>query len=265
MYPTITLFGVTIYTFGTIIACTWFLFFILLHRFAWKKWFTKPIFSSIVSFTLVMFFSARIFFIFSEWVEQKFILMDLINGNILEFFRLFFIPKEYLFSLFGAIIGFIVVFLIKTHKEKKNRLRYLDAITYAFLFSAILGYAWALLGGQVYGIPFSSPISLVYNHQDSIITERSALFPLPILYMILALWVLFSIDRLSKKTALPDGFIGFLGIWLFFTGLFLGEFLSGSRKDMFYDVFYLSLNQIGALILIIISILGIWKLTHKHL
>ena len=260
MYPTISFFGITIYTFGTILACTWFLFFILLHRFSWKKWFTKPVFSSIIPFTLALFFSARIFFIFSEWVEQKFILMDLVNGQIGEFFHLFFMPTEYFFSLFGAIFGFIIVFLIKTHREKKNRLRYLDAIVYAFLFSAILWYFWALLGWQIYGIPFNSPISLTYDHKDSIITGRSALFPLPILYMILASGVLYFIEKFGKKNHLPDGFIG-----LFFGWLFLGEFLSGSRKDMFYDVFYLNLNQIGSLMLIVISILWIWKLTREQL
>lgn len=265
MYPTINLFGVTLYTFGTILACTWFLFFILLHRFSWKKWFTKPIFSSIIPFTLAIYFFSRIFYIFSEWVEQKFILMDLFNGNIGKFFHLFFAPKEYFFSLFGAILGFMIVFLIKTRHEKKNRLCYLDAIIYAFLFSAILGYFWAFLGWQVYGIPFNSPISLVYDHKDSIITGRSALFPLPILYMIVATGILFFIEKFSKKNHLPDGFIGFLGMGLFFSCLFLGEFLSGSRKDMFYDVFYLSLNQIGALILIIISILWIWKIANRQL
>lgn len=66
--------------------------------------------------------------------------MDLFNGNIGKFFHLFFAPKEYFFSLFGAILGFMIVFLIKTRHEKKNRLCYLDAIIYAFLFSAILGY-----------------------------------------------------------------------------------------------------------------------------
>lgn len=73
--------------------------------------------------------------------------------------------------------------------------------------------------------------------------------------MFLSIGILIFIEKFSKRHHLPDGFIGFLGMGLFFGGLFLGEFLSGSRKDMFYDVLYLNLNQIGALVLIIVSIL----------
>lgn len=263
MYPTIEIFGFRIFTFGTTIAFAWLIFIVLLHQFAWKKWFTKSIFSSLASFTLAIFLSARLFYILSEWVEQKFTLMELTSGHIINFSKLFFTPQEYFFSLFGGIVWFFIVFIIKTHSTKKERLRYLDVIIFAFLYSAIIWYFWALLWGQVYGIPFNSPISLVYNHKDTIIKEHGALFPLPIFYMAFCLIITFFLSSVSKKISPPDGFIGLLWIWLFGVLIFFWEFLSGSRKDMFYDIFYLNLNQIGATIGIVIAIIWILRLWWK--
>ncbi len=145
MYPTIEFLGITIYTFGTVLSISWLLFFILLHRFSWKKGFTKPIFSAIVPFTVSLFFFSRIFYIAGEWVEEKYVLMELAYGNILSFLRLFFIPQDYHFSLFGAIFGFMLVFFMLSLKNKKNRLAYFDVIVYAFLYSALLGYFSAFL------------------------------------------------------------------------------------------------------------------------
>lgn len=263
MYPTIEISGFYIYTFGTIIACTWLLFIILLHRFAWKKWFTKSIFGSIVPFTLSIFFFGRLFYILSEWVDQKFILMDLLHGNIINFLKLFFISEEYFFSLFGGIFGFMMVFLWKTRQIKKDRWRYLDGIIFAFLYAAILGYFWALLGGQVYGIPFHSPFSIVYDHKNTIIKDHIPLFPIAALYMILCIILVVSLRRMSKRILLPDGFIGFMGMGIFSSFIFLWEFLSGSKEDIFYDMVYLSLNQIGAIIGIVISVLWLINLSIK--
>ena len=266
MYPTLYSFGFLIISvFGTIMAIAWLLFFILLHRFSWKKWITKPVFSSIIPFTLAILFFGRIFYIFSEWVEEKFILMDLLHGNIIEFLRNFFIPQEYHFSLFGSVLGFILIFIILTHRQKKERLKYIDAILYAFLWSALLGYLAALLWGQIYGVPWHSPFSITYTHQDSIVDMKTPLFPLAILYMICVGWILFGLKKLSQKIHLPDGYIGYLGLGLFSGMVFLGEFLSGTRKDIFYDIFYLGLTQIGWLLGVIIALLGILRLTEKKI
>ncbi len=263
MYPTIEISRFVIYTFGTIMAFTWLLFIVLLHRFAWKKWFTKSIFSSIIPFTLAIFLFWRLFYILSEWVDQKFILMDLFNGNIIDFLQLFFIPEEYFFSLFWWVFGFIVVFLWKTRNIKKDRLRYMDSITFAFLYAAILGYFWALLGGQVYGIPYHSFWSIIYDHKNTIIKDHVPLFPLAFFYMIGCTCIAIVLRRITHKTPLPDGFIWFLGVGSFSGLIFLWEFLSGSREDMFYDFIFLSLNQIGALIGVIVSILWILRLSLK--
>lgn len=265
MYPTLEIFSVRFYTFGVIIACTWLLFFVLLHRFSLQRGLLRPIFSDIITFTLSIFFFARVFHIFRDWLDEKFILMELLDGKVGEFLKLFFIPQNYLFSLFGAIVGFTLIFIIKTHMVKKDRNRYIDAIVLAFLSSGLLGYFGALLGGQVYGIPFSSPVSITYDHVDTIVKDRAPLFPLAFLYIIITAGILFGIQKFSTKRALPDGFMGYIGIGAFSLMIFLWEFLDGARKDIFYDFFSLSLNQLWALLGLIFAILWLLRLIQKRL
>ena len=247
-------------------AITWLLFFVLLHRFALQRGIIKPIFSDIIGFTLSIFFFSRLFHILTDWLDEKFILVELVNGNILEFLRLFFIPQDYLFSLFWAIFGFSLVFLIKTHSIKKDRPQYIDALVFAFLFASLLGYFWALLGGQVYGIPIDSPLSITYTHQDSIVKDRAPLFPLAFLYMVFSLAIIMVLRQFSSHNkSIPNGFIGSIGIGMISLMVLLGEFLSGARKDILYDIFSLSLNQIWALIGLTFAILWILRLIQKKI
>ncbi len=263
MYPTLEIFSVRFYTFGFVIACTWLLFFILLHHFSLRRGILRPIFSDIITFTLSIFFFSRVFHILRDWLDEKFILMELFDGRIGEFLKLFFIPQNYLFSLFGAIAGFTLIFVIKTHRNGKDRGRYIDAIMLAFLFSSLLGYLGTFLGGQVYGIPFSSPFSISYDHIDTIIKDRAPLFPLAFLYIITIGGILFWGQKFSYKKILPDGFMGYLYIGAFSLMMFLGEFLDGARKDIFYDFFSISLNQIWALLGLIFAVLWFLRLIQK--
>jgi Prolipoprotein diacylglyceryl transferase len=191
--------------------------------------------------------------------------MDLLGGDIIEFLKLFFIPQNYLFSLFGAIVGFFLVFLIKTHKNKKERLRYIDAIVWAFFTASLLGYFGALLGWQVYGIPSSLPLSITYDHIDSIVKDRAPLFPLALLYIVLITGIIMGMRKISMSRVFPDGLLGYIWIWIFSLMIFLGEFLSGTRKDIFYDFFSLSLNQIWALIGLIFAILWILRIIQRKI
>jgi hypothetical protein len=246
-------------------SCTWLLFFVLLHKFSLQRGIIKPIFSDIFTFTLSIFFFARVFHVFSDWLDEKFILMDLFSGNIIGFLKLFFIPQNYLFSLVGSIVGFTIVFLIKTHGNKKERVRYIDAIVWAFLAASLLGYFWSLLGWQVYGIPSSLPGSIIYDHSDTIVKDKAPLFPLAFLYIICITGIIIGMKQLALYKRFPDGFIWYLWIWLFWLMIFLWEFLSGWRKDIFYDYLSLSLNQIGALMWLIFAILWILRLIQKKI
>lgn len=76
-----------------------------------------------------------------EWRDEKFIFIDLIEGNGIGKFLLdFFITDTYKLSLAGAIIGFLIVFFIKIRKERSMFLRSADALIKAFLITAAIGY-----------------------------------------------------------------------------------------------------------------------------
>lgn len=268
MYPTIEFFGVKIWIFGTLMSISWLLFVTLLHQFSWKKWFTRPIFSdrSIIFFTLSLFLFARIWYIFSEWRNEQFIVKELFTGHFLSFLKLFFTPENYHFSLFGGIFWFFLVFFWSTRTIQHDRLRYFDAIIWAFLYSSLLGYFAALLGGQIYGIPFDSFFSIIYTHKESIVgLPVSKVFPLPVVYMFWVSGILLALTHFEKKFGeLPDGFIGYLALGLYSGLVFLWEFLNGSQ-DMFQSYFFLNLNQIGAFLGIIISLLWIFRNIEKKI
>lgn len=267
MYPTFEIFDLKIYTFWVLMSITWLLFFVLLHHFSWKEGFTKSIFSdrAIIYFTISIVFFARFFYIFSEWRDEQFILRELSEGNILWFLRLFFTPESYHFSLFGWVVGFVLVFFSLTQRQKMERLRYFDAIMWAFLYAALLGYIATLLGGQIYGFPVDSFLSIVYNHKESIVPIRTGTFPLPVIYLIGTLGIIGWVRWFEKKIGeIPYGFIGFLSLWIFSGMIFLWEFFNGS-EDMFESYFFLNLNQIGALIGIIISLIWIFRNIEKKI
>ncbi|MBP9811922.1 prolipoprotein diacylglyceryl transferase [Candidatus Gracilibacteria bacterium] len=273
MYPTLEIFSIQIYTFGFILACSWLLFISLLHKFSQKKGIIRPIFGDIATFTISILFFARVFHILADWVNEKFIFEYLFHGDFIEFFRLFFIPPNYLFSLFGGIFGFMFVFSIKTRQQKENRAKYLEAIVYAFLGASILGFLGSFLGGQIYGIPFDSIISVTYSHADSIVKDSVPLFPLALFYMVFTGIILLGLHLTGKRHHFPVGFMGYIGLGCFSLLIFFGEFLSGSRNDIFYDLvirfthgyFGMSLNQIGSLIGISFSIIGILRITEREI
>lgn len=266
MYPSIEFFGITIYTFWFLMVITWALFMWLLQHFSWKQWISKSIFwEHTVIFTIALLLVGRILYLFAEWRNEQFVLKELSNGNVWEFMKLFFTPWHYQFSLVGGVLGFIGVFLYLTREKRKDRPRYLDAMVWAFLSAALLGYIAALLGGQIYGIRYDGPFSIIYTHKLSIVPYHTGVFPLPIIYCIGTALILIFMRSVERKfTEIPAGFIGYIGVGIFSSMIFLGEFLSGS-EDMFESYFLLNLNQFWALFGIIFSVIWIYRNIEKKI
>jgi prolipoprotein diacylglyceryltransferase len=262
MFPLINIWStIDIYTFWVALVVSWALFFILLHHFSLQKWINKTVFSDIVTFTFSIFFFSRVFFIMSEWREEKFLFQDLAEWKgFWNFLHQFFITDNYNLSLAGGIIGFLLVFFIKTWHQKRDRTGYLDVVIFAFLLTAIVGYLWALLGGQIYGIPFNSPFSILYDNKNSIVPFQNPLVPLPILYMLVTGGIYWFLWKLSRKQELPNGFIGYMGMGLYSVTLFLWEFLNGS-EDMFQSALGVNLNQLLALFLIVYAFIWFYRIT----
>ena len=264
MYPTIHIGGwLSLYTFGFFMILAWGIFFTLLHYLSIRKGITKHIFSSIIDFTLAIFFFGRIFYIFSDWRTERFLFVDLFEtGNIFTFLTDFFITDNYSLSFAGGVVGFLLVFLYKTRSIKKDRPKYWDSIVPSFLIAAVIWYIGTLLGGQIYGIVLDSFISISYTNHDSIVPFQNPTFPLPLVYAIISGCIVFFLYRIEQKIALPDGFIGYIGMGIFATILFIWEFLNGA-SDLFSSRLYLNINQIIALGILSYAFVWILKLI-KH-
>lgn len=257
MYPLIVLGNLHIYVFGIFMTIAWITFFYSLHIFSQKKGITKNIFNNLVSFTLAIFISGRIFYMFNEWREQKFIFQNLIEGeSFLRFLKDFFIPENYNLSLAGGIFGFFILFFFYTQgAQKKNRKKYLDILVPSYLFAAVIGYIGALLGGEIYWVASNAFYAIEYNSKYSSIPFQTTLFPLPVLYILVSV-ILIIVWRKLSKLVLPSGYIGFLFIGIYGLILFLLEFTNGAT-GMFESYIGINLNQIIGIIFAIIGFLWI--------
>lgn len=264
MYPIINIGSwITIYTFWLCMIIAWGIFFTLLHYFSIRRWMGKHIFSSIIDFTLSIFFFGRIFYIFADWRTERFLFVDLFEKwNIFIFLKEFFITDNYSITFAGGVIGFMVVFLWKTWNIAKDRPKYWDSIVPAFLIAASVWYIGTFLGWQIYGIVVDTFFSITYRWFDSIVPFQNPTFPLPIVYSIASLLIAFFLYRIDNKMPLPEGFIGYMGMGIFSVVLFLGEFLNGA-SDLFSSRIYLNITQIIALGLISYAIVWLLRII-KH-
>jgi prolipoprotein diacylglyceryltransferase len=153
--------------------------------------------------------------------------------------------SDYNMSLMGGIIGFLWVLGFKLYKHSQKAGKYLDVLVTAFLFAAISGFIGAFLGGQIYGVPTSLPIWVIYS-ETSKIPYTSAIIPLALIYAI-GSFLIFCCVYISKEFLKISGAIGYLGIALFALMILIGEFFSGS-DDIVRDLIFLNFSQIGALV-----------------
>lgn len=257
MYPRIDIGSVHIFVFGIFLAISWVIFFYSLHKYSLKKGMKKHIFSDIIPFTFSIFFFSRLFYIIGQWRTEKFLFVDLMEGKPWsEFLLQLLIPANYNLSFAGGVFGFFLVFFLKT-LHSKYRLQYLDIIVTAFFLAATIGYIWGLLGGQIYGKPFESVISLTYTNKYSPVAFQQQTFPLPLLYIILSMMLYGFSRKLLFRTNLPDGYLGFLMLWIFGIIITLLEFLSGT-EDMIESLTIIGINMNQVLGLILASIAFIW-------
>ena len=261
MFPTLSIWPFfDIYTFGLCMMVAWAVFFWFLHRFSLENGITKNVFSDVVSFTLSIFFFSRVVYIFTEWRNEKYIFIDLIEWQgVLHFLRQFFITDNYHLSLAWGIFGFFLVLFWKIRKKPHLMEKYLDTVVRAFLMAAPIGYFGALLGGQLYGIPFDSLFSIAYTNKESIVPGDVSRFPLPVIYVLSIVWLVFFLRKLATKDNIPSGLIAYAGMGIYGAIVFLFEFLNSS-SDMFSSFPpYLSLNQLVGCLFILIGFLWILR------
>ena len=253
---------IEVHFFGLCLVLAWWVFFWLLHKHSLESGVSRNTFGNIALYTLSIFFWSRIMYMMTDWRNEKYLFVDLIEqGNIGKFLHGFFITENYNLSLAGWILGFFLVLSWYIIKGRTRINRVIDIIARSFFWAGLIGYIGALLGWQVYGMYFDSFFSLVYWNKNSIVPIGSARFPLPIVYMLLCLFGALLIEKVRKTFKLPEGFIWYIGFGFFGVFLFLFEFLSGS-SDMFASYPpYIGVNQIVWLIFVGFSLIWIMKST----
>ena len=255
MYPSFTLFGVTVYTFWLALSASLGLFIWMLYRLSLKFGINTNFFlGNILFFFLSSFLFSRIFYILAEWRDYKFIFSE----GVFKFFFM----SDYNFSLIWAFFWFLLVLYIYIRKFKLSSNKYIDAVILSFLFAAIVWFLWAFLGGQICGKPTDLSIGISYvNFPDSKCPFTSPTFPLALIYTIIS-FLLFSALYIVRQFINIEGFVGYIGILIFACVLFIGEFFSGNM-DIFRSFIPLNLNQIGAIVLLLIGIRWLRRIYHQ--
>ena len=130
---------IEVHVFGILLVISWIVFFALLHKYALEHALSKNIFRNIVTYTLSMFFWGRMFYIFSDWRNEKYIFINLFEGNgIVRFIHDFFITENYNLTLAGGIFGFLIIFIWNLYNERVNYERSIDIIARSFFWAAII-------------------------------------------------------------------------------------------------------------------------------
>lgn len=261
MYPTINIGSwLSLYTFGLFMIIAWAIFFTILHYLSIRRGFSKHIFSAIIDFTLSIFLFGRIFYIISDWRTEKFLFIDLFEtGNIFTFLKQFFITDNYSLTFAGGVIGFLIVFFWKTRYIPKDRPKYWDSIIPAFLVAGIVGYIGTLLGWQIYGIVMDTFFSITYTNPESIVPFQNPTFPLPILYSLFCVGIVYLLYRIETRIPVPAWFIGYIWMGAFSVLVFLAEFLNWA-SDLFSSRVYLNMTQLVTLGLISYSLICLLRI-----
>ena len=249
MFPFFTLpfTEIRIYTFGLGLVIAFACLSYMIAKMCKKSWLNSNFFiGNALLFVFSTFFFSRLIFVIAEWRDYKYLVEDrLLN---------FFIMTDYNMSFVGGVLWFFLALSYKLYRYQQPKEKYLDVLVLSFLFSAIVGYIAAFLGGQIYGTPTNLPIGIVYRWDASNIPYTSAIIPLALFYS-LGSFILFSALYILKEALKIPGFIGYMGIGIFSILLFCGEFFSGN-EDIFRLYSGLNLTQISALIGIFIA--GKW-------
>jgi hypothetical protein len=252
MFPLFEVFWVPIYFFWLSIVICFFLFFWMLKklsiRFGYEYNFIN---NSILWYFLSTLFFSRLFFIISRWKDMR-------NND--SFFWLL-VMSDYSLSLFWAIFWFLLVLIFNTRLFHKDIKPYIDWTVLSFLFVAIIGYIWALFWWQVYWKITNYWIEIPYTNSASVVPLSWELFPLPIIYSILA-FVLFSVLYILSMYVKVRWLLGYIWLWVF-SAMVLGLDFFSWKTDIFTTAYNFNISQISALILIFFSFGGLSKLLFK--
>ncbi|PID86525.1 hypothetical protein CSB08_00915 [Candidatus Gracilibacteria bacterium] len=240
MYPVFEPFsGFIIYSFGITLTICFFSFIWMIKKLSERFGYNSYFFiKDIVWYFLSIFIFSRLFYIISQFNNLMYI-KDAYG---------FFIMSDYNFSLVGAVIGFLIVFIINLKLKKEKFIKYVDGLSISFIFILSIGFIGALLGGQVYGIETNLGIEITYKHPFSPISNGIEIFPLAIIYSI-SFFIIFSTLYILSMFIHIKGLIGYMGLISVSCIFLIFDFFSG-KHDILKNFLGLTFTQFFSIILI---------------
>ncbi len=248
MNPYFEVFWYPVYIFWLTIVVCFFLFLWMLKKLSVRFGFEYHFFTnSILWYFIFVFLFSRLFYIISMWKDMKHI-QDPLD---------FFIMSDYNFSLFWALFGFFIVLLLNVKLVKKSIHKYIDWFMLSFLFISILWFIWAFFGWQVYGEITSLAIGIAYDNAISTIPLTWELFPLALIYSAIC-FILFSTLYILSMYIKTRGIIWYSGLGIFSAVVLWLESFSW-KPDIFKVAYWMNISQIFAILFIMISFYGIYR------
>jgi len=229
-----------IYTFWLTLTLCFLLFIWMLKKLSIKLASDFSIFSqNILWYFLSVFMFSRLFYVIWKWNELKYI-KDPFD---------FFIMNDYNFSLVWAFIWFFVVLIINLRIRKEELEKYIDTLVLSFIFILFIGFAWAILWGQVYWIDTHFGIEVLYTHSFTPIPFQVPIFPLPIIYSILY-FILFSILYILSMYIHIRWLLWYTWLTAMASILLIFDFFSW-KSDILKEAVWMNITQLFSIFLII--------------
>lgn len=255
MFPFFTLSDTLIvYTFWLTLTIAFFLFLWMLKKLSLRFSYDFLLFrQNIIWFFLSVFVFSRLFYVVFKWNDLKYI------KDPVEFF----IMSDYNFSLFWALFWFFLILFINVKLGKESILKYLDGVVLSFFFVLFIGYIGSFLWGQVYGRETHIWIEILYTNPFTPVPFQVPIFPLPIVYAIL-FFIIFSVLYILSLYIHIRWFLWYIGLIAFSSILLIFEFFSWKFDILKVNVPFLNLNQVFAIVLLVICINGLRKLVLEN-
>jgi hypothetical protein len=127
----------------------------------------------------------------------------------------------------------------------------------------IVWFVWAFFGGQVYGWETNLWIEVLYTNPFTIVPYEVAIFPLSLVYAI-GSFILFSVFYSLFMFVNIRWLVWYIGFISFNAMILIGESFTWRYDILKTSYIFININQVIAIILIIISIYKLIKLLNNQ-
>jgi len=201
---------------------------------------------------LNIFFEYPLIFIIVPLIAGRLIgvLLNLFNRfesqtslTVLQIFKFW----DQKFSLWGALVAFIIIMIVILHKKKEPFLPWLDVLSIPVLVGLTFINIGKYLDGSGYGRPTNLPWGVTFENID--VTYTVPIHPTQIYQFIYTVLIIILSIYISKKYHFldKDGYLGLYPMFIYFICRFIEEFFRGDNTLMIGPV---RLNQIITIMII---------------